>query len=1125
MKYRQKKILAIALAIFNISFTTVVASVATVAWFASQANVSVNDSEARIQVPENAEVDWEVLKYNDDLKAGVSSTNASDFSLQPYDEYLTQKNKNTNVLLRATLSMPSITSANQLYVDVSCTAGHDPEYNSAAPKYTSNICQFKSFVYSYVNSSNETVVLNHTIDPASANSRYTTATTYFAGKSIPSTRFVALHNNTPNKRANKITLIPNMDLNSDTATSITVYIECSYNPKLVKYYITSNGTLSGVSELNGDITLFNFRVGAAYTGAYVKVNSASSLTSNGNYLIGYDGFSSDDRDVALDGSGTTSTAYTSGKNYIDYYSHKGYITNNENYHNSDFSYDTSTSKLTSRSGYVIGATAAGNFGASQTGTYTNSLTYDSGSVDVVSNSYNLQYNPTAGTTRWNYYSDTQTSPNLYKLDTSASASLILTGITLGGAYPTSLTVGDPFTFSPGTVTASYNDGEMLEDVTSEATFTGYNMSAANSYTVTVSYTDPDDGSTATALYALTVQAVPTLSSIAVSGMTTAYNVGDTFSFDGVCTATFSNGSTTSVTPSIDSSNVNMSTAGTYTVGVSYTNNSITRTTSYEITVSDVSSNYAWNIASSISSGDVVIIVYNTTPAVAGGLTSGYFASLTTGITINDAKSVISAIPDGTEQFTIGGSSGAYTFTDQNNQILGVSGTTNYLDGDNATTTWNVTFSGTTASLTSTASSSGSLQYNTSNPRFKNYTSSQGSVQLYKRVSTSPLSSITLSNLTTSYYTGASFVNPTITAHYEDSTTAVIPPASCTITGFDNTTPGTQTITVSYTEGSVTKTAAYNITMTQKAPASLTVAGMKTTFYVGDTFSFGGTASVTYNDGTTSVVNTGLTYNSVDMNTAGTYTIYVTYTEGGVAVTATGYTITVNAIVLDSIAISGQTTSFVVGDTFTVGSGVVTATYNNSSTANVTASTSFSGYDMSTAGTQTVTASYTEGGVTRTATYSITVTSGQQSGSFEIAFLAGTRSSDSSTALDSTTIAYEVSAGATYIASYTTITKVYGGKTGYGLKFGTSSAIGDLVFATSSTVQAQSITSIVLSTAQYSTDTGTFGIYINGSSTSSGTVTPSAGTTTITLDSATVITSIEIKTSAKRAYLKGITFNY
>lgn len=79
----------------------------------------------------------------------------------------------------------------------------------------------------------------------------------------------------------------------------------------------------------------------------------------------------------------------------------------------------------------------------------------------------------------------------------------------------------------------------------------------------------------------------------------------------------------------------------------------------------------------------------------------------------------------------------------------------------------------------------------------------------------------------------------------------------------------------------------------------------------------------------------------------------------------------NAPILTSITLSGQTTSLNRGASFSFG-GTVTATYSNGTTADVTSDTTFSGYNMSTAGTYTVTASYTEDGITATATYSLTV---------------------------------------------------------------------------------------------------------------------------------------------------------
>ena len=75
----------------------------------------------------------------------------------------------------------------------------------------------------------------------------------------------------------------------------------------------------------------------------------------------------------------------------------------------------------------------------------------------------------------------------------------------------------------------------------------------------------------------------TLVSITVSGQTTSYQVGDTFSFDGTCTATYSDNSQQIVTPT-SVSTPSMSTSGIKTITVSYTENGITKTTTYTISV-------------------------------------------------------------------------------------------------------------------------------------------------------------------------------------------------------------------------------------------------------------------------------------------------------------------------------------------------------------------------------------------------------------------------------------------------------------------------------------------------------------------------------------------------------------
>ena len=92
--------------------------------------------------------------------------------------------------------------------------------------------------------------------------------------------------------------------------------------------------------------------------------------------------------------------------------------------------------------------------------------------------------------------------------------------------------------------------------------------------------------TITINYACGEAPAKTLSSISVEGQTDTFNVDDSFVFDGTVTAHYSDSSSADVTSSavIDSSDVDMSTAGDYTVNVSYSDEYGSANTSYSITV-------------------------------------------------------------------------------------------------------------------------------------------------------------------------------------------------------------------------------------------------------------------------------------------------------------------------------------------------------------------------------------------------------------------------------------------------------------------------------------------------------------------------------------------------------------
>lgn len=93
--------------------------------------------------------------------------------------------------------------------------------------------------------------------------------------------------------------------------------------------------------------------------------------------------------------------------------------------------------------------------------------------------------------------------------------------------------------------------------------------------------------------------------------------------------------------------------------------------------------------------------------------------------------------------------------------------------------------------------------------------------LYKNDGSIPepavLTSIAVENPKTEYTVGDSFVEPTVKATYDDASTATV--TGATFTGYDMTTAGEQTVTVSYTEGEVSATTTYDITV---SPAEILV---------------------------------------------------------------------------------------------------------------------------------------------------------------------------------------------------------------------------------------------------------------------------------------------------------------
>lgn len=148
-----------------------------------------------------------------------------------------------------------------------------------------------------------------------------------------------------------------------------------------------------------------------------------------------------------------------------------------------------------------------------------------------------------------------------------------------------------------TVSATWSDNTVSTVNNNDVVFNTSNvdLTTEGTYTIGISYTN--NGVTETTSVSVTSverPSVKTLGSISASKTTTAYTENETLSTaDITVTATYSDTTTADVTASavFDTSNVDMTTAGAYTIGVSYTEDGVTKTTTVGITVSSDTGGY------------------------------------------------------------------------------------------------------------------------------------------------------------------------------------------------------------------------------------------------------------------------------------------------------------------------------------------------------------------------------------------------------------------------------------------------------------------------------------------------------------------------------------------------------
>lgn len=593
----------------------------------------------------------------------------------------------------------------------------------------------------------------------------------------------------------------------------------------------------------------------------------------------------------------------------------------------------------------------------------------------------------------------------------------------------------------------------------------------------------------------------TLDSISVSGQKTSYTVGDSFVKPTV-TAYFSDSTSDTVTNKATFSGYNLSTAGNYTVNVSYTYEGVTKQTSYQITVSasqqsqSFSTTYSytdfsnWSVSSYTSQSNYIQVPSSSdTSSVA--LIPGIFTDKTimsaVTITINSA----------TYQSGTNPTSSSYKIYNSEACSTEVTATQTGSLPSSSTYT-NVIY---TVSQANASNFSDDLAVKFIKPgkyfRLRTITVEFTYTQKALKVVTSI--DIDTTNVPKQFEVGDTFsyTGLVVTANYNDSTSSTIS-SGYSVSQPDMTTTGNKNITVTY-EGC---TDAYTINVkAAKSLTSISLSGQITTFTEGDEFEFGGTVTAHFNDSTSLDVTSDATFEGFSMTVPGGQMVAVSYTYKGVTESTT-YSINVSAGTLSSISVSGQTTEFLKNHPFEF-DGTCTATFENGYQKLVTP-TSVSAPDMSTSGTKDVTVSYTYNEVNVTTTYQITVISNR-------------------VVIETTTEKQEVVLGTiTYpndkeTISVQTLTTSTGGYTTLeqnSLRLGSGSNTGSIT-VTSTTAN---ITKVVVSAKSYGTDTSVT-LTVGGTD---NTITSSY--TNYTKEFSTPVNSCAIATTTnkKRAHIQSIT---
>lgn len=204
-------------------------------------------------------------------------------------------------------------------------------------------------------------------------------------------------------------------------------------------------------------------------------------------------------------------------------------------------------------------------------------------------------------------------------------------------------------------------------------------------------------------------------------------------------------------------------AGSATITVTTNDGSFTATCAITVTAKPVSTDPTLiTDDSELVVGDKYVLACNSRAVTATDISSSVMGCVTS--TFSSDLSTITSLGDNTVEFTLGGTSGAYTLTNSSDQLLGATAVKKLAWGS-GTTTWTISIASSgNATITNGKSSYGTMYYNARSPRFTTYTSSQTAVQLYKSGTSTPIyaTAISLPSTATAYVGSTVTLTPTFT---------------------------------------------------------------------------------------------------------------------------------------------------------------------------------------------------------------------------------------------------------------------------------------------------------------------------------------------------------------------------